>query len=683
MILEALYRQGEKLPHLPANYAEQQVRAVLTINEQGVIQGLDVLEEPRKTLVPTRVPGRGNSIVPILAYDNLVYLMGVGSPTHSGVNPEEWAEADARRHQSMQDMVSLLPGGTIKSAIEGFLHDNTRHIIYLPMECALTEEQLQEIRNLDESGPICAKKDLKKAVSKDALIKDESVLRRWQYLIKQTLAQHPGASPIPLNALQVAVEIASNTPVLLQIEGHPDWWLQPDIMAWWQERMSKESIGNGEVFGECSLTHKWSRLARLCPDAGGKSLISFNSSAVDSYGFTQAYNSQLGEQTVELIADGLSSLLHDSVSIPNKAGKDQLRFLLWDENRTLPELARTLIVWDSGEEKSDPDLWDTLSHLALEDEGTLFHGLVLTPNMKRWAITNTFWVSISELVQNLQCWTEAAMFESTKDGVTLSRRWNLFYLAQALHPSAPATMVSSMLLRVVCGKRPDALLLSATRRWLLSPENNHSTMKRAIVWLNGNWWGDECTPPDIERRFPMGKEEQIRIAYYMGAWFKRIENVQWVKSRPNDSLSKTHMRAMLEKPRETYTQLATQYLGNSFREYMLGSPQSVADGSYTQFQQLDEAGIAFGGKNKTYGQLTVPRQWTNDQKYWFLYGFETTREFYRMDYAEKQAQKGAQVDLGEDSDIEAEAQVEEAPEETRKVVLERLRQYLAARMPTE
>lgn len=195
---------------------------------------------------------------------------------------------------------------------------------------------------------------------------------------------------------------------VIEIAGHPGWWLRPEVVACHQEAVRlRESKGRKEETGQCSICLQENIvLIRLFPKVrwpgGAVSLISFNESSFEAYGREQGYNASTCSTCAEQIIRGASALVEAGAATAS-IGKDRNLLGWFSEDTGMPQSA--IWSWLKGALTAPTDA-KAEEVLALPKGGGV-HIASIAKNMGRLVLRRHHEVSISVVADGVRRWRQA------------------------------------------------------------------------------------------------------------------------------------------------------------------------------------------------------------------------------------------------------------------------------------
>jgi len=301
--------QAARWAGTPAGYEVVRVSWVMLLDEQGnVLKPLAKLVEPRTCSLPKL--DRRSSFRARVGVDDVMTTFGVGPKNAAALH------ADYVRWLNKVDHPAT-------KAISAYLARGQK---YLPLGYELTPEQLAEVRT---ANPVPWAKDYVKSnvlVGRGDLTTDAKL--RGMY--RSYLDGYPDAEPIAANP---------NDRILIEVEGHPEWWLSPAVQQAHAERLADRDTAGEVVTGDCSICGTPGiQLTRLFEPttAMAASLVSFNAPAWSGYGREQGYNAPTCRGCASKLRLGLDVLLGDKAltrRYRNGASDDERCMVWWTEAR--------------------------------------------------------------------------------------------------------------------------------------------------------------------------------------------------------------------------------------------------------------------------------------------------------------------------------------------------------------
>jgi hypothetical protein len=278
MFLEALIARSHTY-EVPGGYERVRFHHVLRLTAEGRFAAIEACDPPREEIVPAIGSLRTSNVRANTGIDDFTYVLGAADPGH----PASWV---ADRVRAYRTLLATLDHPAAR-AIERFLDDPDRPIL-LPDGA---------------SEPLA-------------------------------VSHHP-TGLVPLTGC------AGSTPksrLLIEIEGHPRWWLAPTVRA-----VHGISISTSRVSVEttwrvgdeaCSLCYQRKPLVRLFPQSQKlhAKIVSFDGMAWNGYGRRQGANAPTCEDCASGIARGLDALLVPESSIRYD---DDVYVLAWSDVGTL------------------------------------------------------------------------------------------------------------------------------------------------------------------------------------------------------------------------------------------------------------------------------------------------------------------------------------------------------------
>lgn len=186
----------------------------------------------------------------------------------------------------------------------------------------------------------------------------------------------------------------------------------PEVLAKWDRQQNVAKPDDNVVLGQCAISGKQGKVARLHTKlkgvgglATGVSLVTFNAEAFESYGKTQSYNSSISQEAMEQYTEAFNFLASD---LAHRQSLDDMTLLFWaltkEEETPMLEAAQEWMGfgWDEAENstKGEKEVVESLSGMtfatsqgrqakleALQDYANVdFFILGVRPNSSRLSI---------------------------------------------------------------------------------------------------------------------------------------------------------------------------------------------------------------------------------------------------------------------------------------------------------
>jgi hypothetical protein len=139
--------------------------------------------------------------------------------------------------------------------------------------------------------------------------------------------------PDPTKADVVAYGGTAKERILVEVDGHPKWWLAPEVQRWHLGYLDKTSAKTKSVRGTCSLCLEEDVILaeRMGKSTLGGTMSSANQSSMFAYGRKNAYTAPTCEGCAARLVQGLDDL--KSMGRAPLGNKD-IHFLWWTEDRS-------------------------------------------------------------------------------------------------------------------------------------------------------------------------------------------------------------------------------------------------------------------------------------------------------------------------------------------------------------
>lgn len=521
---------------------------ILTLAQDGRFVSFTTPEEPLRVLLP--LVTRTSNTKPHSGIDNFEYSFGF-------VPPFDRQGKTGVKHDAFCKMLKSVAPLPVPTAYIRFLQRQDRPLL---VPIGITTEQIAALLGMnlpqhDQEWSLKKRKDLQTTPLKD-LDANLAVLYEWQQSIRASIEAHPNPAP----EIQ-AVTGTYGDIVLVRVDGHDDDWLQSDIMQTYH-------WGDPKI-GQCSVTGKTGQaLVTSTGSIKGASLISFNRKEVHGYGRTGYDTTPISREAATGIASGLTHIL-DDVSVSAHG----YRLMLWRDDRTHEKEFLRAILYGSDE-------------VPIPTSERPCHFLMLKMDGKVWRVCD--WQPDLPL-KYIMAMSKALAI--TKDqGIH-----GLVFLGKI---ASPYHELDGFLALLWLALRDIPLPLTIRRLF-----NEQFTINRPTNFIRHL----------IDQRDPMTLPRELDAAYRLGCWFGRMDAAHHKylakEERESKSLEDQYMKAMLDRPADTYGAIAERmYNKTHFIEDLL------IDGPVPDLQPSDVREAAAD-------LLDLPPRFTPAQKGWFIRGY--------------------------------------------------------------
>ena len=194
----------------------------------------------------------------------------------------------------------------------------------------------------------------------------------------------------------VLVPVEPSAPLLFEIEGMPDWHLDPKLVKLHQQRLGKHnSKGEPDQEARCSLCDEIGPIARTWPKSKVGALVSFNDLSLCAHGKTQSYVAQTCVDCAEAVTLGIETV---ATVASRYCGAS---IILWWRDGAEPGGLWPLfnVVMDPCEPEATRRA--AISQIAAAGETTL---VCMQKNMARIAVKRAYRVNGADVAHRLESW---------------------------------------------------------------------------------------------------------------------------------------------------------------------------------------------------------------------------------------------------------------------------------------
>jgi len=290
-----------------------------------------------------------------------------------------------KRHAAYREVLASLDHPAAR-VIEKFLNDPERPLLY-PLGLDVSDE---------EFTAICAAEPIPEFVVGMRVKKtDHDWLGKLACVVAGTKATHPTG-----NGPAVRVSMTGDTLAIIEVEGHPQWWLDPEVQRVHARRLRAKDLRGADSSekGTCSLCGQSDMsLVRLFPSFStlGK-LISFKGTAWCSHTREQAFNCPTCPDCVTLVIRGANDALGDAGTT---FADGDLILCWWAEDPQGPQ-PWTLVEAILDRETAETDREKALTDLP-DGHVAVFRKLLGRTGLYRYAP-----VTGAVVARNLRAWRE-------------------------------------------------------------------------------------------------------------------------------------------------------------------------------------------------------------------------------------------------------------------------------------
>jgi CRISPR-associated protein Csd1 len=326
----------------------------------------------------------------------------------------------------------------------------------------------------------------------------------------------------------------------------------PLVDSWWQINWKKQNDEpeKESLEGQCLITGRWGKIARLHPMikgvSGGKAqaaLVGFNEQAYESYGKDQSFNSPVIKDAAFEYSTALNALLDGPMRSKHRIKIGDATVVFWTDRPSLVEDIFARFMQYSDESRSpDPaqdeplrqklEIFLRALRMGIEKYGDIgrdmdqerFYLLALSPNAARISVRFFYRGSIRELLDKLRIHyhdlaIERQFGEGTKrPDPEFPPIWMLLRQTARDADDIPPLLSGPLLRAVLNGVHyPDGLYEGVIRRIHADQKINYIRSSIIKGWLVRNQKKEVSMSLDLNRKDP---------AYRIGRLFATLEKTQ-------------------------------------------------------------------------------------------------------------------------------------------------------------
>lgn len=360
------------------------------------------------------------------------------------------------------------------------------------------------------------------------------------------------------------------------LDGHPEIKLHDangEIYKKAAENAEKPADTENE--GICAVTGERGEIARLHnkikgilgAQASGASMVCYNSSAEESYGKTQSYNSSVTEKTMKRYTEALDILISDR---NHRTYLDDLTVLFWamsSDDSEETDLFSSVFGFDNG--KADSAQTDMILKSAVDeislgrepdlsgfniDENVEFYIVGLSPNVARIAQKFIYRDKFGNIFRNAALHQSDMLIDGSKGNIPMWRLFKELKSPKSSNEKTPPPLAASLFNSILSGgKYPVSLLEKAVRRVKTDKSVNYVRAGIIKAYLNRyiRYYRNE-----EEIKMALDKEN-INQAYLCGRLFAVLEKIQQNASggNLNRTIKDSYFASACAKPAAVFPKL--------------------------------------------------------------------------------------------------------------------------------
>lgn len=360
------------------------------------------------------------------------------------------------------------------------------------------------------------------------------------------------------------------------LDGHPEIKLHDtngEIYIKVAENAEKPALT--EHTGICAVTGEKGKIARLHnkikgimgAKASGASIVCYNSSAEESYGKTQSYNSSITEKTMNRYTEALNTLLSDR---NHRTYLDDLTVLFWamsPDDLEETDLFSAVFGFDNGKAdriETDMILRSAVNEISLGREPDLselnidgnveFYIVGLSPNAARISQKFIYRDKFGNIFRNAALHQSDMLIEGSKGNIPMWRLFRELKSPKSANAKTPPPLAASLFSSILSGgKYPVSLLEKAVCRVKTDKSVNYVRAGIIKAYLNRyirHYKNEE------EIKMALDKENTNQ-AYLCGRLFAVLERIQQNASGGglNRTIKDSYFSSACAKPSAVFPKL--------------------------------------------------------------------------------------------------------------------------------
>jgi hypothetical protein len=271
ILLDWLKDTGNRFGERPG-YKEVEILLSVQITEGGDYLSHQIYAPgERKESIPFRA--RTNAGLPTLV-DDFRYTFGVPAP---------FEESDTGREEQFVSLLERAPTAAAQAVSRFISSSKSGRPLFMPTNGPLTDDQKQTVVQMAAARRWGPKKDYASLLDK---FQPRQFLGKKSfpeaYLLGTAMSLEEARNSYAGSKDPVWVHASCIDYVLIEVEGHPKWWENPEVLRPYQERRVQQ---DGETKGRCSIClEKDVPLTTLFFESASEQLISFNQDSSTAYG---------------------------------------------------------------------------------------------------------------------------------------------------------------------------------------------------------------------------------------------------------------------------------------------------------------------------------------------------------------------------------------------------------------
>lgn len=472
---------------LPAGFTNEKVAVAIRIRRDGTFVKVEVYDQPREVALPD-MPRSGSNPNPNTGVDNSTFMFGCPQEfsAGNGGKPRDTRAAAKRMTRYREQLTNVRHPAA--RAIEKFL-DRPDRPMFLAVEATPVTSAPPDLLAALVSSSAATHHGSKKAgalFSRGALTSSASDLAAWLGVAEVARKMHPNPRPWSEHEV-VLLPIAATTKLLIEVEGHSEWWLSEPVVQAHSDLREKINAGDDPQYAQCSNCLGEDKLLKRTFDPTSiGSVTSFGPAVAAMYGRSDAYAVPTCVSCADNMTRGIEALLAETNYVrrtnPGTSESKNWYFLWWGvDDKDRPLDAPT---WAELDRVFDPDVKDRTPRFPKKG-----HFAVLVEFDRRLALRFHAPVDGEEIEARLGAWISAgcktpiySKSYGPASGMSLALTPRLYLVKDKYVPGSPSTerLLHERLLRhLFGGESVGQVLRSNARR--PHPDNYIAAQRTAFL----------------------------------------------------------------------------------------------------------------------------------------------------------------------------------------------------------
>lgn len=445
---------------------------------------------------------------------------------------------------------------------------------------------------------------------------DESLVNAFRNFLTSFVPENETENPI---ILEKGKELSKNPGLCFVLEGFEGKYLHETeciVEKVRSEAASEEESGDERV---CAISGKKGKIARTHADVKGilgqkaGTFVCVKGSAGESFGKTQAYTSNISEESMSKYTEAFnfltSSIDSNTQKYTNKAYIDSMTVIFFaaDKNSEKEDAVLRFFAFDDSinADKLEPQVQAVMGHIqkgdaldineVVTDGSADYYVAGLVPNSSRVCMKFCYRDSFGKILENVLRHQRDISMGSDKP-VTVSQ-----LTAELVSPvskeQAPPPLISALMDSIFLGRRyPDSLLAAVINR----VKTDSDTEDKPYRKINPRRVGiiKACLNRNYKEEFTVALDENRRDkAYLCGRLFAVLEKIQRdAQGDLNSTIKDSYFAAACSKPSVVFPRLIMlaqnhlKKLDSDYYNYLMGEIINLMEGNFPSALSIEEQG---------------------------------------------------------------------------------------------